>query len=52
MILRGPRFDTPCRVAVEQSEAHFHAHVELDGDRFELVAAGRMAKQALTIRVE
>ena len=26
------RFDVPCRVAIEQSEAHFHAHVELDGD--------------------
>lgn len=26
------RFDIPCRIAIEQSEAHFHAHVELDGD--------------------
>jgi hypothetical protein len=26
------RFDVPCRIAVEQSEAHFHAHVELAGD--------------------
>ena len=26
------RFDTPCRIAVEQTEDHFHAHVELDGD--------------------
>ncbi|MFN3424320.1 MAG: hypothetical protein ACK40C_06405 [Novosphingobium meiothermophilum] len=25
-------FDVPCRIAVEQSEAHFHAHVELEGD--------------------
>ncbi|GGC34718.1 hypothetical protein GCM10011371_22600 [Novosphingobium marinum] len=25
-------FDTPCRIAIEQSEAHFHAHVELAGD--------------------
>lgn len=25
-------FDTPCRVAVEQSEEHFHAHVELADD--------------------
>lgn len=32
MILRGARFDTPCRVAVEQSEAYFHAHVELGDD--------------------
>ena len=23
-------FTTPCRVEVEQSEEHFHAHVELD----------------------
>ncbi|MEQ7874392.1 hypothetical protein ABDK56_10355 [Sphingomonas sp. ASV193] len=26
------RFDIGCRIAVEQSEEHFHAHVELDGD--------------------
>ena len=26
------RFDIPCRIAVEQSEAHFHAHVELAGN--------------------
>lgn len=25
-------FDVPCRIAVEQSDEHFHAHVELDGD--------------------
>ena len=31
-LFREPAFDTPCRIAVEQSEAHFHAHVELDGD--------------------
>lgn len=31
-LLRQPSFDTPCRIQVEQSEAHFHAHVELDGD--------------------
>lgn len=30
--LRQPAFDTPCRIAVEQSEAYFHAHVELEGD--------------------
>lgn len=23
-------FDTPCLISVEQSEDHFHAHVELD----------------------
>jgi hypothetical protein len=31
-LLRQPAFDTPCRIAVEQSGAHFHAHVELEGD--------------------
>jgi hypothetical protein len=31
-LLRQPAFDTPCRIEVEQSEAHFHAHVELEGD--------------------
>ena len=31
-LLRGARFDTPCRIAIEQSEEHFHAHVELEGN--------------------
>ena len=26
------RFDVPCRISIENSEDHFHAHVELDGD--------------------
>ncbi|NVE94959.1 hypothetical protein [Altererythrobacter lutimaris] len=26
------KFDTPCLISVEQSEDHFHAHVELDGN--------------------
>jgi hypothetical protein len=25
-------FDTPCRIEIEQSPEHFHAHVELAGD--------------------
>ena len=25
------RFDTPCRIEIENSHEHFHAHVELDG---------------------
>jgi hypothetical protein len=25
-------FDIPCRIEIEQSEEHFHAHVELEGD--------------------
>ena len=29
MALKRTRFDTPCRVEVEHSDAHFHAHVEL-----------------------
>lgn len=32
MLFRRARFDTPCTIAIEQSEEHFHAHVELDGD--------------------
>ena len=29
----SPRsFDIPCRIEIEQSEEHFHAHVELEGD--------------------
>jgi hypothetical protein len=31
-LLRAHRFDTPCRIAIEQSDAHFHAHLELDGE--------------------
>jgi hypothetical protein len=30
--MNARRFDVPCRIAIEQSEAYFHAHVELDGD--------------------
>lgn len=26
------KFDTRCRVEIEQSPEHFHAHVELDGN--------------------
>ncbi|XUU61816.1 hypothetical protein ACRAQ6_05975 [Erythrobacter sp. HA6-11] len=26
------KFNTPCLISVEQSEDHFHAHVELDGN--------------------
>lgn len=29
--MNARRFDTPCVISVEQSEDHFHAHVELDG---------------------
>ena len=32
MIFRRTRFDTPCRIEVEHSNEHLHAHVELDGD--------------------
>jgi hypothetical protein len=31
-LLSTETFDTGCRIQVEQSSAHFHAHVELDGD--------------------
>jgi hypothetical protein len=31
-MIRARAFDVPCRIAVEQSEAHFHAHVELAGN--------------------
>jgi hypothetical protein len=29
-LLHHPAYDAPCRVIVEQSPAHFHAHVEFD----------------------
>ncbi|GHC90400.1 hypothetical protein [Novosphingobium pokkalii] len=31
-MIRPRAFTVPCRIAIEQSAAHFHAHVELDGD--------------------
>jgi len=31
-LFRTRRFDTPCRIEIEQSEEHFHAHVELAGE--------------------
>lgn len=31
-LLSSETFDTSCRIEVEQSSAHFHAHVKLDGD--------------------
>ncbi|NJS14829.1 MAG: hypothetical protein HC788_09730 [Sphingopyxis sp.] len=31
-LLSTESFETPCRIEVEQSADHFHAHVELDGD--------------------
>jgi hypothetical protein len=31
-LLSSATFDTPCRIEIEQSADHFHAHVELDGD--------------------
>jgi len=32
MILRRTSFDTPCRIEIEHTNEHLHAHVELDGD--------------------
>lgn len=31
-LIRRAAYRAPCTVRIEQSEAHFHAHVELDGD--------------------
>ncbi|MDX2210126.1 MAG: hypothetical protein SFV20_07180 [Sphingopyxis sp.] len=31
-LFASERFDTPCRIEVEQSAEHFHAHVELAGN--------------------
>ena len=30
-LFSSEQFDTPCRIEIEQSSEHFHAHVELDG---------------------
>jgi hypothetical protein len=32
MIFARTRFDTGCRIEVEHTNEHLHAHVELDGD--------------------
>ncbi len=32
MMFHGARFDTPCRIEIEHTNEHLHAHVELDGD--------------------
>ncbi len=32
MIFSRTSFDTPCTIEVEHTDAHLHAHVELDGD--------------------
>ena len=31
-LFSSKKFDTPCRVEIEQSPEHFHAHVELEGN--------------------
>lgn len=31
-LFSSKKFDTRCRVEIEQSPDHFHAHVELDGN--------------------
>ncbi|MEO1045545.1 MAG: hypothetical protein AAFX04_08915 [Pseudomonadota bacterium] len=31
-LLTSEKFDTGCRIEIEQSPDHFHAHVRLDGD--------------------
>ena len=31
-LVRRPAFEAPCTVHVEQTDEHFHAHVELAGD--------------------
>ncbi|MEL7445129.1 MAG: hypothetical protein AAGK02_04865 [Pseudomonadota bacterium] len=30
--MAGQSFETPCRISVEQSSEHFHAHVELPSE--------------------
>lgn len=32
MIFGRTSFETPCTIEVEHTDAHLHAHVELDGD--------------------
>lgn len=43
-------FDTACTIAVEQSEAHFHAHVELD-DNIAIFPGDRVLVHGAPIQV-
>ena len=43
-------FDVPCRIAVEQSENHFHAHVEL-ADEIAIAPGDRVRVHGAPIQV-
>ncbi len=45
------RFDTPCRIEIEQTPEHFHAHVRLAGD-IELQPGDRVKVHGAPIRVD
>jgi hypothetical protein len=45
------RFDTPCRIEIEQTAEHFHAHVRLAGD-IELQPGDRVKVHGAPIRVD
>jgi hypothetical protein len=40
-LFSSERFDTPCRIEIEQSPEHFHAHVEL-ADHIEIQPGDRV----------
>ncbi|OYU35927.1 hypothetical protein [Novosphingobium sp. PASSN1] len=47
----GSSFDTPCRIEIEQTPEHFHAHVRLAGD-IELQPGDRVKVHGAPIRVD
>lgn len=49
--MAASRFDTPCRIEIEQTPEHFHAHVRLAGD-IELQPGDRVKVHGAAIKVD
>ena len=50
-LFSGKRFDTACRIEIEQSPDHFHAHVEL-ADNIEIQPGDRVRVHGSPIQIE
>lgn len=49
-MMQARAFDVPCRIAIEQSEEHFHAHVEL-ADNIAIYPGDRVRVHGDPIRI-
>jgi hypothetical protein len=49
--MQATSFETPCRIEIEQTPEHFHAHVRLAGD-IELQPGDRVKVHGAPIRVD